>query len=353
MFYDGPGTFFLALLAGFLITDTKWREQAPKVVAVLSLLLLIDYWPYQRSAKDNGVPARTLKNLQAAYDALREDHDWVKTYSISGRYFHLLGPMYGGKPQVYEAFYNWMSPLGTGLLNQTGGGSRELLNLLGARYLVFDKTDPGMQSKQMQQALVAYRQVFPVVIENEDFAVLRNDAAHPYVSATTKACLFTGDVRRSPQLALALAGRNYTLVNDGPRYRNYEKTYDENTPPYPPAAESAPLPLKNVELTRESSHKIRIKLTAPSECIAVIAESYYPFWRAEVDGKPAKLLRVNCGLMGVDLPAGEHEIVLTYHVPAAYTAAGIVTFLTVLIGLGATIQLSRLIRTLIQPAAAK
>jgi hypothetical protein len=330
VFYDGSGTFFLALLSGFIITDTKWRDQAPKVVAVLSLLLLIDYWPYQRSAKDNGVPARTLKNLQTTYESLREDHDWVKTYSISGRYFHLLGPMYGGKPQVYEAFYNWMSPLGTGLLNQTGGGSRELLNLFGARYLIFDKTDPGMQSQQMQQLLAAYRQAFPVAIENEDFAVLRNDAAHPYVSATTKACLFTGDVRRSPQLALALAGRNYTLVNNGPPQRNYEKTYDENSPPYLPGAESAPLPLKDVVLTRDSSHKIRIKLAAPSECIAVIAESYYPFWHAELDGRPVELLRVNCGLMGIELPAGTHDIVLRYRPPRVYGLAALVSLLTLL-----------------------
>ena len=353
VFYDGPGTFFLALLSGFLITDTKWGNQAPKVVAVLSLLLLIDYWPYQHPAKDSGVPAHTIKNLRAAYGALREDHDWVKTYAVSGRYFHLLGPMYSGKPQVYEAFYNWMSPLGTGLLNQTGGGSRELLNLLGARYIVFDKSDPGMQSQQMQQVLAAYRQMFPVVVENEDFVVLRNETAHPYVSATSKSCLFTGDVRHSPQLALALAARNYTLVNDGPKYRNYEKTYDTNTPPYPPIAESVPLSLEKVELTRESSHKIRIKLTAPSDCIAVIAESYFPFWRADVDGKPAKLLRVNCGLMGVDLSSGEHEIVLTYHVPGSYTLARIVSILTFLIGLGATIQWSRVIRPLIRSEAAK
>ena len=258
----------------------KW--QAPKYVGVLAVLILIDYWPYQRPTKDNGVPAHTLQNLQATYASLRQDNDWVKTYSISGRYFHLLGPMYGGKPQVYEAFYNWMCPLGTGLLNQTGL-SREMLNLLGARYIVCDKTDPQANAQLFAQL----RQIFPVAHEDDDFAVLRNDAAHPYVSATTKACLYTGDVRRSAQLALALATRNFTLVHNV-KLRNVEKTYDEDTPPYPPATESAPLPLGNVQLTRESSHVIRIKLTAPSDCVAVIAESYYPFWRATVDDRPPK-----------------------------------------------------------------
>jgi hypothetical protein len=336
VFYDGPGTFFVALLAGFFITDTKWRDRTPKAVAVIAILLLIDYWPYQRPMKDNGVPAHTLRNLKLTYSAFNQDPDWVKTYSISGRYFHLLGPMYGGKPQVYEAFYNWMSPLGTGLLNQSGL-SRELLDLFGARYIVCDKTDPQANTQLFAQL----RQIFPVTHEDEDFAVLRNDTAHPYVSATTKACLFNGDVRNTAPLALALTGRNYTLVVNGPKYRPYEKVYDDNTPLYPPVAQSAPVPLDVTELTRVNSHQIQITLTAPSDCIAVIAESYYPFWGATVDGKPLKVLQVNTALMGVPLMAGPHAIVLTYHVPKAYALAGIVSALTFVLALGATIRLSR------------
>jgi uncharacterized membrane protein YfhO len=234
---------------------------------------------------------------------------------------------------VYEAFYNWMCPLGTGLLNQNGGGSRELLNLFAARYIVFDKTDPGMQSPKMQQLLADYRQAFPVAVDNEDFAVLRNDTAHPYVSATTKLCLFTGDVRRSPQLALALSGKSYTLVHDGPPQLHYERTYDDYSATFPPVTESAPLPLGDVQLTRENSQVVRIKLNAPEECVAVIAESYYPFWRASVDGQSTEVLRVDCALMGVQLPVGLHEIVLRYQPPRAYALAGVVSALTLLTGI--------------------
>ena len=58
---------------------------------------------------------------------------------------------------------------------------------------------------------------------------------------------------------------------------------------------------------RENEQRVRIHLNAPRDCLAVIAESYYPYWRAEVDGKPAEVLRVSCALMGVNLPAGTHE----------------------------------------------
>ena len=291
VFYDLPAVFFEAVLSGFFVTDVlgteKWRAHVPKIVAGVALLMLLDYRPYQKATKDNGVPERTLENLEATYAALRSDPDWVKTYSLSGRYFHLLGPMWSGKPQAYEAFYNWMAPLGTGLLNQTGGGSLELLNLFAARYVVFDKTDPDMQSPQMQQALAAYRHVFPVALENKDFAVFRNGTAHAYVTAYARACLFDGDVRNSPRLALALAARNWPLVHGpaGPDATlKYERVYHDGEAPMVPLRNGEVVPLADVQLSRENNQQVRIRLNAPRDCLAVIAESYYPFWRAEVDG---------------------------------------------------------------------
>ncbi|MGA2220815.1 MAG: 6-pyruvoyl-tetrahydropterin synthase-related protein [Verrucomicrobiia bacterium] len=337
VFYDGPGTFFVAMLAGFFVTDVlganKWRAQTPKIVALIAVLLLIDYWPYQKPAKDNGVPAYTLDNLRATYAALKQDGDWMKVYVISGRYFHLLGPMWSGKPQVYEAFYNWMAPLGTGLLNQTGAGSLELLNLFAARYVVFDKTDPDMQSPQMQQALADYRHVFPVALENKDFTVFRNGTAHAYVTAYARACLFDGDVRNSPRLALALAARNWPLVHGpaGPDATlKYERVYHDGEAPMAPLRNGDVVPLADVQLSRENNQQVRIRLNAPRDCLAVIAESYYPFWRAEVDGRPAEVLRVSCALMGVNAPSGAHEIVLRYKPPRSYAVAGLVSGLALL-----------------------
>ncbi len=336
-FYDVPGAFWCAMLLGFFVTDVL-KSRVPLIVTGVAALLLLDYWPYQKPMKDTSVPALTIQNLQTAYSALATDKDWVKTYSISGRYFHLLGPMYSGKPQVYEAFYNWQAPLGLGLLHNAGAGSREFLNLLGARYLVLDKTDPGMQ--QQKQMFAAYRQAFPVVVENEDFVILRNDTAHPYVSATTRVCTFTGDIAKSAPLALALTAKNFTLVHDT-HLATAARAYDETRPLYPPVTESAPLPLQDVHLNRENHQLIRIKLTAPQPCVAVIAESYYPFWHATVDGKSVEVLRVNCAVMGVELPAGAHEIVLSYRPPRAYAVAGMVSLLGLVLAVVATIRSSR------------
>ena len=344
VFYDGPEVFLGAMLIGFFATDAlaaeKWRAHIPKIVVCMALLLFLDYWPYQKPMKDNGVPAHTLQNMETTYSSFRNDPDWVKTYSMSGRYFHLLGPMYGGKPQVYEAFYNWMCPTGIGLLNQQAFSSwdnhRAFLNLMGARYVVFDKTDPDMQSPQTKQILDAYKQTFPVALENEDFTVFRNDGAHPYVTGYARTCLFDGDFRNTAQLALALATRNLPLVHGSARVdatAKYERVYRDGEAPLSPLRNGETVLLADVRLERQNAQRVRIRLTAPRDCLAVIAESYYPYWRAEIDNRPTEVLRVSCGLMGLNVPTGAHEIVLRYEPPRAYALAGVVSLLA-LVGCG-------------------
>jgi hypothetical protein len=358
VFYDTPAVFLGAMLIGFFVTDVlaakQWRAHVPKIVAGLGVLMLLDYWPYQKPTKDNGVPAHTLENLQTAYRSLQPDKDWVKTYSLSGRYFHLLGTMWGGKPQIYEAFYNWMCPLGTGLLNQQAiiqlsdrrvVMNRPFLDLMGARYVVFDLANPG--APEPRSILDDLSRNYTAVSTNEDFIVFRNDTARPYITAFTRACLYAGDVRKSAVLALTLSAKNWPLVqaketgvNNVPtdEQRKFERIYGEDSSPFPPINAGTPVAFENVQLTRESSQLIRIKLTAPSACIAVIAESYYPFWQAEVDGQPTEVLHVSCGVMGLELPAGSHTIVLRYQPPRVYTLAAVISAVTLLVGLGISIR---------------
>jgi len=344
VFLDGPIAFIAAMPLGFLVTDVldtaRWRRHAPSMVIGLSALMVVDFWPHQKPAFESGVPARTLANLRATYEALAADRDPVKVYAFTGRYFHLLGPMWSGKPQVYEAFYNWMCPFGMGILNQQGFASWEIhrtfLNVVSARYILFDKTDPSAPG--MQQMLAMYRQNFPVQLENEDFVVFRNDSARPYVSANSRACLYIGDFRKSAPLALALASKNFTLVQGDktPSAGQYARVYEEGAAAFAPVGESAAVMLQGLEVSRLDHHHIVVKLAVPTHCVVIIAESYYPFWRAEVDGQSSNVLRVDCGLMGVEVSAGKHEIRLTYQPPRRYTiaiAVSAVALLVCLVGL--------------------
>ena len=39
---------------------------------------------------------------------------------------------------------------------------------------------------------------------------------------------------------------------------------------------------------------------------------YYPGWIAEIDGKPAPVLRADVLFRGVEVPPGEHRVVFRY-----------------------------------------
>lgn len=68
--------------------------------------------------------------------------------------------------------------------------------------------------------------------------------------------------------------------------------------------------------------------------LLVLTDSWFPGWRATVDGQPTDILRVNLGLRGVPLSPGRHEVVFEF-VPPGLMTGGLVSLLTagILVGL--------------------
>ncbi len=85
-----------------------------------------------------------------------------------------------------------------------------------------------------------------------------------------------------------------------------------------PAAPNEPTPPDETAHIAEDTGDvvmIRVHLAAPG--MLVLADQHYPGWRAEVDGEPAELRRVNYLLRGVRLPAGRHKVRFIYE-PASF-----------------------------------
>ena len=57
---------------------------------------------------------------------------------------------------------------------------------------------------------------------------------------------------------------------------------------------------------------IAIRTQAQREALLVVAESFYPGWRATLDGQPVEILRANYISQGVVVPEGEHTVELRY-----------------------------------------
>lgn len=64
--------------------------------------------------------------------------------------------------------------------------------------------------------------------------------------------------------------------------------------------------------TRFENQRITIETEAPGRCIVVLSQTYYPGWKAYLDGKVTKLWRANYGFQAVEVPGGNHRLELRY-----------------------------------------
>lgn len=68
----------------------------------------------------------------------------------------------------------------------------------------------------------------------------------------------------------------------------------------------------SVEVTRYEPNRMNLQTRAGGDALLVLSENDYPGWRAYIDGAPASVIRVNYGLRGIVVPAGDHEIAFVY-----------------------------------------
>ena len=73
-----------------------------------------------------------------------------------------------------------------------------------------------------------------------------------------------------------------------------------------------------ISMTSYAPNELHYRYSASRERLAVFSEVYYPNgWHATVDGQPLDLLRADWTLRAALLPAGEHEVVMTF-LPDSY-----------------------------------
>jgi hypothetical protein len=92
-------------------------------------------------------------------------------------------------------------------------------------------------------------------------------------------------------------------------------------------------PTRPARIVRYSAGELEIETEAPGASLLVVTDSYYPGWRASVDGRPAPLLRTNLLFRGVPVPAGTHRVRLWFE-PLSVRLGFAVSAVAVLANLG-------------------
>jgi len=78
-------------------------------------------------------------------------------------------------------------------------------------------------------------------------------------------------------------------------------------------------------VTLEDDRGGRVKIASNLACrgMVIVSDTFYPGWRAWIDGRPAKIHEVNGAMRGVVTPAGQHVITMRYRPLSAMLGAGL------------------------------
>lgn len=75
---------------------------------------------------------------------------------------------------------------------------------------------------------------------------------------------------------------------------------------------SEPWPYARAEIVGFEPERVEIDVDSAAPGMLVVAEAWYPGWRAEVNGREAGCRPVNAWMRGVEVPAGRSRVVLTF-----------------------------------------
>ncbi len=214
---------------------------------------------------NSSVPSYHHKNVGGYSPAkLQRYQDLIERYltpEINALYKQL------GQAETLEDAASWMA------------GGTPLLNALNTRYVVLDGS----------------------------FAPLRNDGA-------LGAAWFVDSV-----VEAATPDEEIALVGSADLRRQAVVTAPVTFPA--PAAVGT----DRIEMTSYAPNELHYSYTAATDRLAVFSEIYYPNgWSATVDGAPLPLLRADWTLRAALLPAGEHEVVMTF-LPDSYRVGAAVS----------------------------
>lgn len=86
----------------------------------------------------------------------------------------------------------------------------------------------------------------------------------------------------------------------------------------------------SVSLQQYAPNDLKYIVESAKGGLVVFSEIYYPGWTVTIDGKPAELGRVNYVLRALKVPAGKHEVQMTFR-PASITTTNTIAYVALLL----------------------
>jgi hypothetical protein len=85
------------------------------------------------------------------------------------------------------------------------------------------------------------------------------------------------------------------------------------------------------DITGWRPERVTIDVTAERDCYLLFQDSYYPGWRASVDGFSRPVLMTDLGTRAIEVPAGRHRVAMTF-APRSLTAGLVLSSIGIIVG---------------------
>jgi hypothetical protein len=89
---------------------------------------------------------------------------------------------------------------------------------------------------------------------------------------------------------------------------------------------------ETAEYRRPTGDSVVVKATLACKGMVIVSDTFFPGWKADVDGQPAEIHEVNGAMRGVVVPAGQHTVTMKYRPLSVYLGA-----LLTLLGISAVV----------------
>ncbi|GGG39552.1 membrane protein [Christiangramia forsetii] len=288
---------FVLIAAGLIWAFLKAKVNRNMLIGGLAILILVDLIGVDKRYvdEDDFVQAREMEQpfqKMAADDAILEDQTHYKVFDVSGdpfntgrtSYYHnALGGYHAAKPgRIQDLFDFYISK-----------NNMKILSMLNVKYFIVP-TEEGNQAQQNPDAFGNSWLVNDVTwVESQDQEILSLEDA---------------DLKSTAII-------NFKFKDEVQNDFNFDSE-------------------ANIELINYKPNELKYEFSADSNQFAVFSENYYqPGWKAYIDGKPTPHVQVNYVLRGMNIPAGEHEVVFKFEPEVVTTGSTISLISSILIGL--------------------
>jgi hypothetical protein len=211
------------------------------------------------------------------------------------RIAELVGSVGTGTAVVHGYLQNPLEGVGSEALSPAAVLASPVVDLLGVRYVVLP---PG--------ATPLWPEMTPAY-DGRDARVFVNERVLPRAFLALQARCVSDAVAVRLIRARALDLRHEALLADC-----------ASPPPAGPFASR-----RSVEIAVHEPGRVRIVTDADAPALLVLTDTWYPGWRAEVDGAPAPIWRADHAFRAVALPAGRHEVVMRFRPRSVAAGAAI------------------------------